>query len=311
MNAYLLTCVVFLLLIVILLLKYYIEYHVLPRMYIASSYIAIPGGYPPIDYVVTGFYTTNYEANFIEFLKSKERVIPNVEIDYEKIDQVYMDECLSHCPKAGGMLNKFTGCNVKQLYLSHIIEKYKGRYILYCEADVIFLRPFDQLLSYYASQDCDIICGTCVASRMGTYNIGTPATGVMFIKCSSELAHTIRNTAFVIKDRCGWDEPCMLDALTNHKVCLFSSAFVSCYESLNPQTMIVKTAGLKDKLEIQRQLNLKFESKKYICTIENGQEPRHCGKSCQGQDNRQIFKWEQAPSGSWSLYSDGVDGARP
>lgn len=208
-----------------------------------------------IDVIVSGFYSDIYRDNFIELEKSFQKTNMGGKLSFYRVDQETMNNCFKTCRKFG-VLNKFSGCSLKQRVISQIIHENIGKYVLYSEADVLFLKPIHKLIAYYAKHNYDIVF---VTNRL-IFNIGGPNTGVMLMKCTYLLADTIEQMCQEIESKCAWDEMYMIKGLINgkFKYTFFPLNYVSRFDSITPETMIVKFVGSKNKLQDQRKLSNQY-----------------------------------------------------
>jgi hypothetical protein len=244
--------ILFLIILLLLVLYYVLAYHTFPVFIRNNQRIDFDKVQATTDIIICGFYSENYKNNYIELEKSFFKTNKGI-ISFIHVDQESMNQCFRICPKFG-VLNKFTGCSVKQHIISKIITENIGKYVLFCEADVLILKPIDKLISYYANANYDIVFGNYLLWKIGNINYVTPLTGVMLMKCTSLLADTIKNMCNEIEKQCAWDELLMIEGLINgkFKYTFFPVNYVSNLHAINQESMIIKFVDVKDKLLEQR-----------------------------------------------------------
>lgn len=247
---------IFIPIIVVILLIFYVctdihntFYHKPQLINIYSNKLTLSNTKSKTPYKFYTFYSEKYKPTYDLMIKT---VKDDFDIHPIVVKQNEMNSCFGRSPKTIYDY-RWRGCDIKIELIKNCIKQNMGKYIVFADSDLLFIKPVGGILDYYKENAYDLVVTEgCLAKVGNDYCITTGGNiGILFIKCSDKTLTFFEKIQKTVNEN-EWDEGVLkkhLEITTELKHARFPAYLVSTQFAYNQQSHVVKIVGSYIKID--------------------------------------------------------------
>lgn len=152
------------------------------------------------------FYTIKYKSVYQKMIETLQRSKNTLDVRSVVLDQQELQSCWDKYKK-NFYDYRWRGCAIKLHMICNVLESNMGKYIVFGDCDLYFIRPISGLLDYYVHQKYDVVATESCISSFSNYCITMGSNvGVMLIHCTPSTLEFYKHLAYEVEKRNQWDE---------------------------------------------------------------------------------------------------------